>query len=249
MNANPFSHFIAFITEKHGEENWVTVYENMPINGGNSDGAMFSALVKPDRIERVLSDSCWDLIVGAGAPGFCTSYENGESVARYYTNSDEGYLRLVLNRQFHGRKEDYVEVLEEFRLFHNLYYDHKTSTHIAFDDSGDEIEVVKCTQHSVQIRRSYLRSFMAARQMHLLLFFENTLHFKDSVNFTMEECNSNLRYSIYSGASYSNGFESFSRIIGKKLSDVSQSRNVVSGLLSLQKNFKTSLLVAIMIPR
>ena len=217
MIENPFTDFIAFIADKHGEENWVTVYKYTPIDGGDHDGGMYCALVSPDKAERALSDNSWDLMVGAGGPGFSTSYESGAKTTRYYTNADEGYLRLVLNREFHGRKEDYIEILEEFRLFHNLFHDQKTSKFLAFDDAGDEVEVVKVTQHEVQIRRSYLRSFMAARQMHLLLYFELTRHFRDGINFSADESNEKLTYTIYSGESYSKGYKSFSRILGKKI--------------------------------
>jgi hypothetical protein len=48
----------------------------------------------------------------------------------YYTNAHEGFLRIILNRDFHGRKDGYIEILEEFRLFYNLYFDNKTCSYI-----------------------------------------------------------------------------------------------------------------------
>jgi len=217
MNENPFNKFIAYIVEKHGEENWVTVYQNTPINGGDHDGGMYCALVSPDKADGALSQNGWDLMVGAGGPGFSTFHRKKKKITRYYTNADEGYLRLVLNRTFHDRKEDYIEILEEFRLFHNLYHDQKTSKYLTFDDAGDEVDVIKVTQNEVQIRRGYLRSFMAARQMHLLLYFELTKHFKDDMDFSADESNGILKYTIFSGKSYSKGYKSFARILGKKL--------------------------------
>lgn len=217
MSANPFDDFISFITKNHGEENWVTVYKNIPIAGGSEDGGMYCALVSPDRTEISLSQPSWDLMIGAGGPGFCSSYENGKEITTYYTNADEGYLRLVLNRDFHGRKDDYIEVLEEFRLFHNLYCQHPGSSYLAFDDAGDEVEVIKVSEREVKIRRGYLRSFMAAKQMHLLLYFELTRHFHSSVGFSAEEASESIKFTIYSGQSYSKGYTSFSRILGKKL--------------------------------
>lgn len=189
MIENPFTDFIAYIAEKHGEENWVTVYKYTPIDGGDHDGCMYCALVSPDKAVKALGDNSWDLMVGAGGPGFSTYYENDVKTTSYYTNADEGYLRLVLNRDFHDRKEDYIEILEEFRLFHNLFHDQKTAKFLALDDAGDEVEVIKVTQQEVKIRRSYLRSFMAARQMHLLLYFELTRHFKEGIDFAADESN------------------------------------------------------------
>ena len=217
MRDNPFEDFIELVTDRHGEENWVTVYQQDPINNGDHDGGMYCALVSKDTTEKAMQQTSWDLMKGSGGPGFCTSYENGESTTSYYTNSDEGFLRLVLNRNFHGRKDDYIEILEEFNLFHNLYYDKKTGYYLSFDDSGSEVEVVRFEDKEVKIRRRFLQSFMAARQMNLLLYFELTRHFTKATAYSADESNSNLTYTIYSGDSYSDGYTSFSRIHGKKL--------------------------------
>lgn len=217
MSVNPFKDFIKFILEKHGEENWITVYRHDPINNSDYDGGMYCALVSKEKTEKSMDQASWDLMIGSGGPGFCTSYEDGHKKTTYYTNSDDDYLRIVLNREFHGRKDDYIEILEEFRLFHNLYFDKKTGFYISFDDSGDEVEVIKILENEVKIRRRFLRSFMAAKQMNLLLYFELTRHFKDPLNYSDDERTDILTFSIYSGDSYSDGFKSFSRILGKKL--------------------------------
>lgn len=149
--------------------------------------------------------------------GFCTSFLDGEEITTYYTNSDNDFLRPVLVRDFHGRKEDYIEILEEFRLFHNLYHDNNSGSFVSFDEAGDEVEVIKVERSEVKIRRRFLRSFMAARQMNLLLYFELTRHYEKSVRFSDDKNNRSLTFTIYSGDSYSNGYTSFCRILGKKL--------------------------------
>jgi len=217
VSANPFDDFIKFILEKYGEENWITVYKRDPINNGDHDGGMYCALVSKERTEKSMDQAGWDLMIGSGGPGFCTSYEDGIEKNTYYTNADEGFLRIVLNRDFHGRKDDYIEILEEFRLFHNLYFDNKTGFYISFDDAGDEVEVIKILENEVKIRRKFIRTFMAAKQMNLLLYFELTRHFKNRLNYSSDEKTDTLNFTIYSGDSYSDGFLSFSRILGKKL--------------------------------
>ncbi len=82
---------------------------------------------------------------------------------------------------------------------------------------GDEVEVIKVQRNEVKIRRRYLRSFIAARQMNLLLYFELTRHYTLRSSFSLEERSESLNYTIYSGDSYSEGYTSFSRILGKKL--------------------------------
>lgn len=217
MSDNPFDDFIDFLNNKHGEEVWITVYKHEPINNSEHDSGMYCALVTKDKTEEAMNENGWDLMVGCGGPGFCTSYEYGERVTTYYTNSDEDFLRIVLIRDFQGRRDECIEILEEFRLFHNLYYCKDTGIYITFDEAGDEEEVIKVINNEVKIRRRYLRSFMAARQMNLLLYFELTRHYMDTKTFLSEEKNEKLKYTIFSGELYSKGYESFSRILGKKL--------------------------------
>ncbi len=217
MPENPFEDFIKFISDSHGEENWVTVYKHEPIDNSDHDGGMYCALVSQENTSKAMEHDGWDVSLGGGAPGFCTSYEDGKKTTTYYTNSDDGFLRLVLYRDFYGRKDDYIEILEEFRLFHNLYHIKKTDTYVSFDDTGDEEDVVKISENEIKIRRRFLRSFMAAKQMNLLLFFELTRHFNHHVTYSDERKSGTLKFTIYSGDSYSDGYISFSRILGKKL--------------------------------
>ena len=217
MSNNPFEDFIDFLANKHGEELWVTVYKREPINNTDHDGGMYCALVSQEKTEQAIKQPGWDLMIGSGGPGFCTSYQDCEEVTTYYTNSDDDFLRPILVRNFHGRKEDYIEILEEFRLFHNLYHDNKTGSFLSFDEVGDEVEVIKVERNEVKIRKRYLRSFMAARQMNLLLYFEMTRHYEKRTGFSDDVNGESLTYTIYSGDSYSDGYTSFSRILGKKL--------------------------------
>lgn len=217
MTQNHFEDIVEFITNQHGEEMWVTVYKTEKINNSDHDGGMYSALVSKEKTKKVMEQYGWDLMIGSGGHGFSTSYKNGKSFTTYYKNSDEGFLRPVLIRDFHGRKDNYIEILEEFRLFHNLYHDVMSGSYFSFDDSGDEVEVIKVQKDEVKIRKRYLRSFMAACQMNLLLYFEMTRHYKINLNYASDVSDKKLIYTVYSGKSYSKGYTSFSRILGKKL--------------------------------
>jgi hypothetical protein len=217
MNTNPFSDLILAISETLGEESWITMYKNMPFGVGSEDGGAYSAFVTTDKSDSALSGTNWDLTIGAGAPGLSVRWENDEPVATYRQEEKEGFLRLALVRDFHGRKKRYIEILEEFRLFHNLYFDSTCSKYFSFCESGDEVEVVRVTESEVQVRRRYLNSFMAAKQVNLLLFFETTRHFEAASYFSDEQSTSSYCYRVYSGNSYAKGFKSFSRICGKKI--------------------------------
>jgi len=59
--------------------------------------------------------------IGWGRPGFVTHYIQGKPITKYYRFSDKGIEPLVYRRTFIGRKEFYLEVSEEFRLYFNLF--------------------------------------------------------------------------------------------------------------------------------
>lgn len=217
MTKTPLDDFLEFIEQKHGEETWVSLYKRISKDDKSEDGGFYSALVSQSATEIALKKPSWDLMLGGGGPDFVISYENGAETTKYMAQGDSEFSRIVLYREFHGRKDDYFEILEEFRLFHNLYFDQKSTTYLAFDDAGDEVEVIKMLPSEIKVRKGYLRSFMAATQKNLLLYFEVTRHFSDRVDYKGDVESEALRIALYSGQSYSEGFNYFTRALGKKL--------------------------------
>ena len=90
---------------------------------------------------------------------------------------------LVINRQFSKMKEDYLEISEEFRLFHSLYHDKETNTYIKIDDAGNETTVAIVKPDVVQIRLKEIRQFLAIKEMCLSLLFE----FNEYSEYSLEE--------------------------------------------------------------
>ncbi|TMS59516.1 hypothetical protein MW7_001215 [Imbroritus primus] len=217
MKTNPLDDFVDRLNTKHGEETWIPMYQSLNKDDKSEDGSFYAVLVSKESAVATLDRHGWDLMIDAGGPGFSSTFENGKEVTTYHRTHYEDFRRIAVYRTFHGRKEGYFELSEEFRLFHNLYHDGKSGTYLAFDETGDEVEVAKVARHEVLVRRSYLRSFMAATQMDLLLFFELTRHSRDSVSFEDEHRSDNLTFVRYSGPSYVTGYTSFTRILGKKL--------------------------------
>ncbi len=79
---------------------------------------------------------------------------------------------MVICRDFHGLKETYNEILEEFRHFHNLYHDRRNDQYIKFADSGNEKVIIKVTPDAVTVRLKEIRQFLAIKEMHLAIFFD-----------------------------------------------------------------------------
>ncbi|ASL00629.1 hypothetical protein [Xanthomonas citri] len=217
MTTLPLDEFLDHLSTAHGEETWVTLYKQIRAADGSVDGSFYSALVREDRTDSAMAESSWDLMLGGGGPGFVTSWAEGEKVTEYYRQESDSFKRLVIYRDFHGRKESYVELLEEFRLLHNLYLESATGKYYSFDDAGDEVTVAIVSSDEVRIRRSYVRGFMAAIQFNLLLYFERTEHFQDALVLTDEHRSPTMTWTRYSGDSYSDGYRTFVRVLGKKL--------------------------------
>lgn len=154
-----------------GAEEWLTLYRFDPI-GALNQMTYFCALVQPDYLSQAFSDAGWDLLVGNGGPG-CESYGNGNTF-RYTRIGDNPVEPFVHCRSFPGPGDSYNELSEEFRLFHNLCVGQKSGRHFLFDEAGDEVDVARVTPDLVQVRLRYMKEYLAARDMCLLIFFEYT---------------------------------------------------------------------------
>ncbi len=86
------------------------------------------------------------------------------------------------------------------------------------DDNGVEIDVIKYSEKETVIRKSFLRAFMSAKQMNLLLFFENSRHKKGHERLPDEHVNESvISFTRFWDSSYVKGFDTFTRVLGKKL--------------------------------
>ncbi len=111
----------------------------------------------------------------------------GESEINYFRwGSKEdmyGSEPLVIDRQFSKMKEDYLEISEEFRLFHSLYHDKETNTYIKIDDAGNETTIATVKSDEVRIRLKEIRQFLAIKEMCLSMLFE----FNEYSEYSLEE--------------------------------------------------------------
>lgn len=104
-------------------------------------------------------------------PG-CIQYWQNHKVKYFPHGNIEGFQPVVLERHFHGIKDDYEEISEEFRLFHNLYFDAKTNKYFKIKDDGLEHEVIRIGSDRICIRTIELKEFLAVKEMRLGIFFD-----------------------------------------------------------------------------
>ena len=205
--------FIDFVRNILGESIWVPLYKNLNKSDKSEDGSLFSCLIPFEDTSKAMRSYGWDLCLGDGGPSIVTC---GNDI--WYEPNTTALLPLVIYRSFRGTRKPYWEILQEIVLYLNLYNDKANNKYIVDDDNGTEIEVIKYSESEILIRKSFLTAFMSARQMNLLLFFENTRHTITDTCLTDEHVNEeHISYTRYWGSSYVNGYKTFTRVLGKKL--------------------------------
>ena len=207
-----------------GDNQWLTVFSL--IKSESEDLAVYSSLIPDDRVSNALTRSSWDVMMGGALPGCTRYYDEGEARVEYHRfNTNSGIEPLVLHRTFHGMREPYIEILEEFRLFHNLY-EEKNGAFTKIFDTGEELEIVRTSSSKIMIRQKEIRQFLAVKEMHLAIFFEvfrySDLPFSQIAselrNFEHSEGLTRYDISVHENdftAARAQG--SFSRLCGKKL--------------------------------
>ena len=136
--------------------------------------SMSCALIPNARVEKSLSRPEWDLMIGSGGPGVIQFGAGEGSRTEYFRHgNDDGIEPLILWRTFDGLWDPYVEISEEFRLFHNLFHDKKTDRFYKLDDAGNEHLVATIESKCVKIRLLEIRQFCAVRELHLAIYMDS----------------------------------------------------------------------------
>lgn len=183
-------------------------------------------LIPSAKVEECLSRATYDLTPGGGAPGANRYHEKDGSTHVEYLRfgNDEGFEPLVIERSFHGLRPEYVEISEEFRLFHNLYHDQKTNQFYKTDDAGNEELVAVIALNAVRIRLREIRQFLAIKEMHLSIQFdfrENSPEKLEDLGLTATNPTDQREGLTFWGLNYGDvgmsGCRAFSRLLGKTM--------------------------------
>jgi hypothetical protein len=201
----------------------VTVYLSASDNSHNY--GTYCALIPSDQIDQTLDNKSWDLSHGEGLPGAMVYHEGGKERVEYLRYGDDnGVEPLVIDREFYGMRDDYLEISEEFRLFHRLYHDRKNDRYIKIDGHGNEHVVAIVEPNLVQIRLKEIRQFLAIKEMHLSIQFDCREHSEHLLKaLGLEEGGGDWRDDLLSWGLYYGDFggmgshQAFSRLCGKRL--------------------------------
>ena len=136
----------------------------------------FSALVPPALIPQLVKNSGgWDIHIGDGGPSVWTSWPGGVEKMTYTPfGNEEGIEPLVIHRGFHGMRDSFVELSQEFRLYHNLWPEPGKKRFMLIDGNGDESEVARYGEDFLEIRTDLVLKFCAVKQLALAIYVDIT---------------------------------------------------------------------------
>lgn len=155
-----------------GKEAWQTLY--LRANSSPHRLGMWCALLDADAANRAMDHDSWDLHIGDSGPGFGQNSADGREVTTYHRfGRPDGVRPLLLYRSFHDAFPEYIEVAEEFRLYHGLAENKADGCLFSFDASGRKIEVIRFMPNHVQANLKYLRQFQAGTGLHLGIYVDS----------------------------------------------------------------------------
>ena len=143
----------------------VTVYQSSDWDKSKEHSYfIYCALVPSGKVDQALSSCEWLHLLG-------------DSVGCHRFDDENEITPLVIGRSFNGIRDDYVEIREEFRLFHNLYYDDRDDRfdcYVKLEENGEEqiVAIVDREPERVRIRLKEIRQFLAIKEMHLAIQFD-----------------------------------------------------------------------------
>jgi hypothetical protein len=187
---------------------------------GSGNGGVYIGLVRGDTADNCLDDASWTVSKGDGLTGFSMWWEDGEERTKYsYDPASGESWPLVIHRNFHGLEQDQFDLLEEFRLFHNLWHDRKTDNYFKVLADGTKQKVVfRDSSGAMLVDTAAIRKFCAARGLKILLQVDSVQFFDEPQEESSEEItDSALCASRHVTNDSISGKPAFGRLLGKRL--------------------------------
>jgi len=151
---------------------WIPV--NTVTDLSRDEVALFGELVQNELVNDCLSRDGWDLHKSHIGPQCSFSYEEGEDIVTYSRlGTPFGIEPIIIPRDFHGLLPSYQELVEEYRLFHQLYYDVKNNIFDKLLESGITDTVARVKGREFQLKRKYLKEFLGIKNMSLIIQFDS----------------------------------------------------------------------------
>ena len=148
----------------------------VPVSGNKIDEKydiyLQSFLLPLDEVENDMENDTYNahtLMPGITVYG---SWEDDEKVYHRWGN-DNGYEPLIIKREYNGVAPDSIEIVEEFRLLFNLYFNSQKKEYIDVSN-GEGITVVKMNDNGyITIHKRYLKTYLAVKEKVLMIHIDS----------------------------------------------------------------------------
>lgn len=187
---------------------------------GCGNGGVYIGLVRGSTAESCLDDASWTVSKGDGLTGFSMWWEDGQERSQYaYEPASGESWPLIIHRDFHGLEQDQYDLLEEFRLFHNLWHDRRTDNYFKVLRDGTKQKVVfRDSSGAMLVDTAAIRKYCAARGLKILLQVDSVEFFDEPQDESSEEiAESGLYASRHVANDSISGKPAFGRLLGKRL--------------------------------
>jgi len=204
-----------------GKDPWQILY--LSDTGSSHSLTMWCALLDSKAAAEAIKHDAWDLRMGEGKPGFCQSWSKRKELITYRRfGGRDGVRPLLQYRSFYGAFPEYIEVDEEFRLYHDLAEDKGRGLLLDFDASGREIEVVRIKPNEALAHLRYLRQFQAGTGLHFAIYTDSRRFSKialadvpvDELERVEESATFRWRRNV-AKCDFKDGYNTFSRLLCK----------------------------------
>ena len=163
-----FKDIIEWLNQDLRKETWITVYKDLRLE--TDWFAICGILVPKNHRKEFLNHGAWSLNTTTFKPGFIHYSDIEPKYRRWGIESD--YEPLIYQCFYNNIYPTSYEIIEEFRLYFNLFYDTKSKCYISVNESSDESIIIKREENEIKIRTKQLREFLSAKKMSLGLQFD-----------------------------------------------------------------------------
>lgn len=120
--------------------------------------------------QKCLTYEGWTIPIGRDLVGFSQRFNNQRVYTKYYyAPATNDCWPIMISQNFSGIKDNQLTLLEEFRLYHNLWLDKESGTYYKFLDNGEKQKIVYNEDQNYFIDTLALRQYCSAKKLKLLL--------------------------------------------------------------------------------
>ena len=224
--------FENWLKTKDSDNNWITVAQSRKFRENELDNDFFTISTLADKCkpDKLVADSDWFTLVEFGNP--VTWTENGKVNYDSYNLKEKEGVKIhpfVVYRSWYKKSLDSkFELIRDFILFYNLYWDERNLAFKTISETGEEFEVVKINstkdQKRIEINTKFLRNYLAIKNKILIRQHDLTRFTSESLKSLMDKESEDLsltgefhNYSLVMAEQPCSYYNSFSRLLGKDL--------------------------------